>query len=255
MTSNSKINSINNNNKYFNLENNLKVQYLTEPEVANISDFTSFKVIIVGDSSVGKSCILKRAVHDNFESGYQATVGFEFLLMHYRINNINIKLQIWDTCGQEMYRSLVQGFYRNTSLVIIVYDITSKKSFEDLDEWIKDITLHMDKEAKIFIMGNKNDLKEQRVVENDMLKNFCEMNNNVIYFVECSAKSGDNVKRTFEEAAKFLYGKYMQMKEKYGDEGEFPTNMGYKKKKLTLPVEKDDEEENNGSNEEDSKCC
>lgn len=241
------------NEKNLEIENHLKVQYISEAEAEKIKDFTSFKVIIVGDSSVGKSCILKRAVHDNFESGYQATVGFEFLLMYYRINNVNIKLQIWDTCGQEMYRSLVQGFYRNTSLVIIVYDITSKKSFEDLDVWIKDITLHTDKETKVFIMGNKNDLKESREVEFDKLKQFCDVYDNVIYFKECSAKTGDNIKETFEETAKFLYRRYKQMMEKYGEEGEFPTNtMGYKKKKLTLPVEENTNEE---TNENDSKCC
>ena len=101
-----------------------KIEILNDSQISLNDTFINFKLIIIGDSGVGKSSLLKRAVQNKFDPNYQATIGFEFLLMHFKVNDLKIKLQIWDTCGQEMYRSLVQGFYRNTSLAIVVYDIS-----------------------------------------------------------------------------------------------------------------------------------
>ena len=89
----------------------------------------SFKIIVIGDSGVGKSCLTNRATTNLFEDAYSATVGFEFLSFNIKIEDKVIKLQIWDTCGQELYRSLITNFYRNSSLAIIVYAINSKDSF------------------------------------------------------------------------------------------------------------------------------
>ena len=101
-------------------EEDYKIELLPE-------DYTqydlSFKLIFIGDSSVGKSCLTTKAVKNNFEEYYQATVGFEFLTFNMKVNDKVIKLQIWDTCGQEIYKSLVTSFYRNSSLAIIVYAI------------------------------------------------------------------------------------------------------------------------------------
>jgi small GTP-binding protein len=99
----------------------------------------SFKIIVIGDSGVGKSCLTNRATTNMFEDAYSATVGFEFLSFNIKIEDKVIKLQIWDTCGQELYRSLVSSFYRNTSLGIIVYSINSKESFENIEQWLKDL--------------------------------------------------------------------------------------------------------------------
>ena len=96
----------------------INAKLIPESEVSNTNDFTLFKVIIIGDSGVGKSHILKRACKNKFEEDYQSTVGFEFLLLYFIVNDAKIKLQIWDTCGQEMYKSLVQGFYRNMIYLI-----------------------------------------------------------------------------------------------------------------------------------------
>ena len=130
---------------------------------------------------------------------------FEFLLMYFQVNELKIKLQIWDTCGQEMYRSLIQGFYRNTSLAFVVYDINNKKTYDVLDIWLKDIRKHTEDDLPIFIAGNKNDL-ERKVPLNDA-KLFTS-SNRIKYFTECSAKSGQNVKEMFFEAAKYLYRIY-----------------------------------------------
>ena len=93
----------------------------------------SFKLIFIGDSSVGKSCLTAKAVKNNFEEYYQATVGFEFLTFNMKVNDKVIKLQIWDTCGQEIYKSLISNFYRNSSLAVLVYAIDSKESFNHVE--------------------------------------------------------------------------------------------------------------------------
>ena len=170
----------------------------------------SFKLIVIGDSGVGKSCLTNRATTNLFEDTYSATVGFEFVSFNVKINEKVIKLQIWDTCGQEMYRSLVQGFYRNTSLAIIVYDVNNKKSFENLDTWLRDLRQHTEPEIPIFIVGNKSDL--ERNVTTEEAKIFSQ-SNRTCYFAECSAKKGYNVKEIFFEAAKYLYGNYKKFKE------------------------------------------
>ncbi len=99
----------------------------------------SFKLIAIGDSSVGKSCLTTQAVRNNFMEFYQATVGFEFLTFNLRMNSNVVKLQIWDTCGQEVYKSLISNFYRNCTLALIVYAINNRTSFEHAENWLNDL--------------------------------------------------------------------------------------------------------------------
>ena len=190
-------------------DEDIKIELLHDSQISQTDNFINFKIIIVGDSGVGKSSLLKRAVQNRFDGSYQATIGFEFLLMHFKVNDLRLKLQIWDTCGQEMYRSLVQGFYRNTSLALVVYDVNFKKSYDGLDIWIKDIRQHTEQDLPIFIAGNKNDL--ERAVPFEEAKVF-SLSNRTKYFTECSAKTGYNVKEIFFEAAKYLYKSYKQFK-------------------------------------------
>ena len=219
----------------------INIEILKDSQISQSDNFINFKIIIIGDSGVGKSSLLKRAVQNRFDEGYQATIGFEFLLMHYKINDLKLKLQIWDTCGQEMYRSLVQGFYRNTSLAIIVYDVTNPKSFENLEIWLKDLRQHTENEIPVFIVGNKNDL--ERKVPTDDAKIF-STSNRTKYFAECSARNGYNVKDIFNEAAKCLYESYKiyQSKNK--------KNAGNNRLKL----DKNDDDNNDG-NKKKKKCC
>jgi len=182
----------------------MNVKLIPENQVSNTNDYNNFKIIIIGDSGVGKSSILKRAVKGTFDPNYQATVGFEFLLLYYIVNDYKIKLQIWDTCGEEMYRSLVQGFYRNTSLAVLVYDISNKESYEGLDVWLKDIRSRLNEEVPIFIAGNKSDLEDERKITSDEAKEFSKTRRTK-HFTECSAKTGYNIENIFYEAAKYLY--------------------------------------------------
>ena len=122
----------------------------------------TFKIIVIGDSGVGKSCLTNRATTNLFEDAYSATVGFEFLSFNVKMDEKVIKLQIWDTCGQELYRSLITNFHRNSSLAIIVYAINSKDSFDNIEMWLRELRTNSNPDVKAFLIGNKNDLEKER---------------------------------------------------------------------------------------------
>jgi small GTP-binding protein len=218
----------------------MDIKLIPESQISNTNDFTFFKIIIIGDNCVGKMEILKRAVKNSLDENYQAAIGFEFLLMHFIVNDLKIKLQIWDTCGQEMYRSLVQGFYRNTSLALIVYDISDKKTYDNLDNWIRDLRTHTDPELPIFIAGNKFDLENNRQVAYNDAKDY-SLSSRTKYFTECSAKTGYNVENIFYEAAKYLYNACKEL-----GRNKIPTNN-------KLKINKDVNNENNQIKKK--KCC
>ena len=169
----------------------------------------SFKLIVIGDSGVGKSCLTNKATKNIFEESYNATVGFEFFSFNVRMNGKVLKLQIWDTCGQELYRSLITNFYRNSSLAIMVYSITSKDSFDNIDVWLKELRTHSNPDAKVFLIGNKIDLENERKVEKVQGEQYAE-ENNLNLFMEASAKTGMNAQAIFIEAAKVLYNDYLK---------------------------------------------
>ena len=172
----------------------------------------SFKVIVVGDTSVGKSSLSIKAIKDHFEEFYSPTIGFEFLTYITKIEDKNIKLQIWDTCGQEAYRALISSFYKNSSLAILVYAIDSVESFNNLEIWLNDIKTQANPDIKIILIGNKFDLEDRRQVEKEMGENFCK-ENELCFFMETSAKTGHNAVNLFNEAAKILYEKHKEIKE------------------------------------------
>ena len=164
----------------------------------------SFKIIVIGDSNVGKSCLTNRAAKDKFSSDYSPTLGFEFRTFSTNIENKIIRLQVWDTCGQEVYRSLISNFYRNSSLAMMVYSINSKESFLNINRWLKEIKINSNPDIKIILIGNKADLENEREVTYEEAKKYKE-ENQIVYFEETSAKTGLNAKKVFEESAKILY--------------------------------------------------
>ena len=180
----------------------------------------SFKLIVIGDSGVGKSCLTNNAVKNIFDDSYNATVGFEFFTFNVKINDKVIKLQIWDTCGQELYRSLITNFYRNSSLAIMVYAINSKESFKNIDMWLRELRMHSNPDAKVFLIGNKIDLEAERQVSKEEGEQFCK-DNKINLFLESSAKTGVNAQNIFIQAAKVLYSDYMNY-EKQVATGELP---------------------------------
>jgi len=171
----------------------------------------SFKIIVIGDPGVGKSCLTLKATKNYFENYYSPTVGFEFFTISIKINDKVIRLQIWDTCGQETYRSLINSFYRNASLAILVYSIEDNKTFSNLGLWLNEIRQQANPDEKIFLIGNKADLEDKREVTFAQANKFYK-ENNIHFFIETSAKTGLNAQAVFVEAAKILYQEHLKYK-------------------------------------------
>ena len=178
----------------------------------------SFKVIVIGDSGVGKSCLTTQAVRNNFEEFYTATVGFEFLTFNMRINNNVLKLQIWDTCGQEVYKSLITNFYRNSSLALILYAINNSDSFKHAENWLTDLKTQANPNVRVFLVGNKSDLEDERVIPREEGERFKE-EKRLDRFIETSAKTGENARGVLLEAAKLLYKDYLKAKQSLANGG------------------------------------
>ena len=188
----------------------LKVEVL--PEDYNQYDI-SFKLIVIGDSGVGKSCLTNNAVKNTFEEAYNATVGFEFFTFNVKMCEKVIKLQIWDTCGQELYRSLITNFYRNSSLAIMVYAINDKATFENIEMWLRELRTHSNPDAKVFLIGNKVDLEKEREVTTEQGESYCKQNK-IDLFMESSAKTGLNTQNIFLKAAELLFDNYNKYQNK-----------------------------------------
>ena len=156
-----------------------------------------FKLILIGDSYVGKSNILLKYLKNQFNENSKTTIGVEFGTKNIIINNKRIKIQIWDTAGQERYRSITSAYYKGAKGALIVYDITRKNTFDNIDKWITDLKLNGDKNICIIILGNKSDLIDKREInKNDGIKK-AEMYKTA--FLETSALNGDNISKAFDE--------------------------------------------------------
>ena len=158
------------------------------------------KYIIIGDAAVGKSNLLLRFAQNDFKSEYQLTIGVEFGAKNIELNSKKYRLQIWDTAGQENYRSITRAYYKNSVCAILVYDITNRDSFEHISTWIEDCLAQSPKTVFMVLVGNKSDLNEQRRVTLEEGQQMAK-NNNLIFF-ETSAKSGENVDKIFEVSAR-----------------------------------------------------
>ena len=166
------------------------------------------KYIIIGDAAVGKSNLLLRFAQNDFKGEYQLTIGVEFGAKNIDINNKKFRLQIWDTAGQENYRSITRAYYKNSVCAILVYDISNRDSFEHISNWIEDCLAQSPKTVFMVLVGNKSDLNDNRKVSfqegQDMARN-----NNMMFF-ETSAKTGENVDKIFEDSAKEINNKINQ---------------------------------------------
>ena len=154
------------------------------------------KFIVIGDSSVGKSNILLRYTQNEFNQEYQSTIGVEFGAKNIKINNKIYRIQIWDTAGQENFRSITRAYYKNSVCALVVYDITKRESFENVQSWIQDCRNQSPKTIIMVLVGNKDDLENEIDVSFDEGEQFAK-NNNMIFY-ETSAKTGKNVNEIFE---------------------------------------------------------
>ena len=161
-----------------------------------------FKYIIIGDSAVGKSNLLLQYCHNKFNDDYQATIGVEFGAKNLTVNNKIYRVQIWDTAGQENFRSITRAYYKNSVCALVVYDITNKDTFNNVQTWIEDCKNQSPKTIFMVLVGNKNDLEDKRQVKYEEGMELA--NKNGMMFFETSAKSGFNVEEIFNSSAKAI---------------------------------------------------
>jgi Ras-related protein Rab-6A len=164
-------------------------------EFTQTAEIPKYKLIFLGDQGTGKSSILNRFVDDKFDPNYQATIGLDFQSKNVKIDNQDIHLLLYDTAGQEKFRSLIPMYTRDANIIILVYDITRKESFTHIPDWVKDLTNVKLDEVIFGLVGNKIDLEDQRQVTKEEGEKFAQENN--IIFQEVSAKTGDNFSDLF----------------------------------------------------------
>merc|ERR1712130_1037925 len=159
--------------------------------------------VFLGDESVGKTSIITRFMYDHFDDSYQATIGIDFLSKTMYLEDRVLRLQLWDTAGQERFRSLIPSYIRDSSVAIVVYDITNKTSFLNTHKWIEDVREERGDDVVIMLVGNKIDLSDHRQVTNEGEEKSNQLG---VMFMETSAKSGDNIKSLFRKVATNLPG-------------------------------------------------
>ena len=156
-----------------------------------------FKIVLIGDSGVGKSNLLSRFTTDEFNIESKSTIGVEFATRTIEVENKKIKAQIWDTAGQERYRAITSAYYRGAVGALIVYDISKSSSYENCNHWLTELRENADDNVAVGLIGNKSDLAHLRAVPTDEAKNFA-MENQML-FTETSALNSDNVDKAFRE--------------------------------------------------------
>ncbi|KAL1820403.1 hypothetical protein DCAR_0416736 [Daucus carota subsp. sativus] len=154
-----------------------------------------FKVVLIGDSAVGKSQILARFARDEFSLDSKATIGVEFQTRTLNIQHKSVKAQIWDTAGQERYRAVTSAYYRGAVGAMLVYDITKRQTFDHIPRWLQELRGQADKNIVIILLGNKNDLEDERAVSTEDAKEFAQQEG--LFFLETSALQATNVEDAF----------------------------------------------------------
>ena len=162
---------------------------------SNIPVDRIFKLLLIGESNVGKTSIIVRYVDNDFQPTGISTLGVDVKCKYVLLNKTKIRLDIWDTAGQERFRGLAKNYFRGGNGFILVYDITDKKSFGKLKGWINDAKEKIDKDYKMIVVGNKKDCENEREVEIDLLKEFAAKNE--VSFLEVSAKTGEGIEQLF----------------------------------------------------------
>ena len=162
-----------------------------------------FKIIIIGDASTGKTNILSKYLNNKFEKDSKATIGVEFGNKIFEIKNSRVNCQIWDTAGQERYKSMTKAFYKGALGALIVYDISKKDTFDNVENWITDLKKSSDKKVSIILIGNKNDLEESRQVKKE--EGEMKAKEYGIAFLETSALNGNNIEIAFKTLVDEVY--------------------------------------------------
>ncbi|XP_013408687.1 ras-related protein Rab6 isoform X3 [Lingula anatina] len=162
------------------------------------------RLCLLGNLGVGKTSLITRFMYDSFDNTYQATIGIDFLSKTMYLEDRTIRLQLWDTAGQERFRSLIPSYIRDSSVAVVVYDITNANSFQQTSKWIDDVRTERGSDVIIMLVGNKTDLADKRQVSTEEGERKAKELN--VMFIETSAKAGYNVKQLFRRVAAALPG-------------------------------------------------
>jgi len=154
-----------------------------------------FKLLLIGDSGVGKSCLLLRFADDTYTESYISTIGVDFKIRTLELDGKTIKLQIWDTAGQERFRTITSSYYRGAHGIIVVYDVTDQESFNNVKQWMNEIDRYANDKVNKMLVGNKCDLTAKKVVDYNSAKELADSMS--IPFLETSAKNSTNVEQSF----------------------------------------------------------
>ena len=169
-----------------------------------------YKILLLGDSSVGKTCFLMRYTDNTFQEIHMSTIGLDYKLKNVQLDDGKmVKIQIWDTAGQDRFRSITKNYYKGAHGIILIYDITNKKSFENVRTWINQIKEEVSEKVSIILVGNKIDDEEHRVVATEDGEKIAKELG--LMFFECSAKSGVNIDSTFNELVKKTVENYSKV--------------------------------------------
>ena len=168
----------------------------------------NFKIVIIGDSNAGKTNILTRFCHNQFSLEPKVTVGVEFASKFVRAYDDQISLQIWDTCGQENFRAITGSFYKGAIGALIVFDLTRRSTFDNLEKWYKEVKENAEENASILIVGNKSDLSNLREVKYEEGAYFAESRN--IAYIETSALDSTNIETAFKHVTTEIYNMFLQ---------------------------------------------
>ncbi|EMR09239.1 GTP-binding protein ypt1 [Pneumocystis murina B123] len=174
-----------------------------------------FKLLLIGDSGVGKSCLLLRFSDDTYTESYISTIGVDFKIRTIELEGKTVKLQIWDTAGQERFRTITSSYYRGAHGIIIVYDVTDQDTFNNVKQWLQEIDRYASESVNKLLIGNKSDMVDKKVVDPSQAKELANGLN--IPFLETSAKSSTNVEQAFVTMAQ-------EIKKRIGSDSAYAIN-------------------------------
>ncbi|KAI1329297.1 P-loop containing nucleoside triphosphate hydrolase protein [Xylariaceae sp. FL0255] len=206
------------------LDNQQKLDEVLDYEVVPCKRLTRFgrydylfKLLLIGDSGVGKSCLLLRFADDTYTESYISTIGVDFKIRTIELDGKTVKLQIWDTAGQERFRTITSSYYRGAHGICVVYDVTDMDSFNNVKQWLQEIDRYATEGVNKLLVGNKSDMSDKKVVEYTVAKEFADSLG--IPFLETSAKNASNVEQAFLTMAR-------QIKERQGSQATANTKPG-----------------------------
>lgn len=179
---------------------------ILENKSVTYQDFL-FKLIIIGDSAVGKSCMLHRLTNNEFVQDHEVTVGVEFGTLLVKLEQQVFKLQIWDTAGQDSFKSITKIFYRGAHCIFLTYDMTRLETFNNLATWYNEVMAQSEPDVILFLVGNKKDEVNKRAVDEARIEKF-KADRGIQFHFETSALTGENIEQLFITASKVLYNTF-----------------------------------------------